>query len=111
MLRFGKNPEGFTLLEILGAVAIIGILMAVIAPNLVGIMESTDDEVNRLQAESIKSAIISAYLTEKEDNESLKEFATRALDDTYLIEPYLQGSNGYNFDIDVIAYVEESFGL
>ena len=97
----------------LGVIAIIGILMAVIAPSIAGIMDSAEGEVNKLQGESIKSAILSAYLDS--DAGSLDSFLDEVfIEDSIkfnLIDSYLQGSiEEDTIDGDVVNYVKDSFG-
>ncbi|MEM3426919.1 MAG: type II secretion system major pseudopilin GspG [Candidatus Bathyarchaeia archaeon] len=57
MKRIWKRREGFTLLEILIVVAIIGLLASLIVPNLIGRYEKSKEEIAKAQIEMLSSAI------------------------------------------------------
>lgn len=52
-----RNKKGFTLLEILIVVAIIGLIASLVIPNLVGRYEKSKEEIARAQLEMLSSAI------------------------------------------------------
>lgn len=60
MKRLGdiiNNKRGFTLLEILIVVAIIGLIASLIVPNIVGRYEKSKEEIAKAQLEMLSSAI------------------------------------------------------
>ena len=105
----------------LAVVAIIGILIAIIVPNVVNVISKAEDEVVKVQAESVKNAILSYYL---EDGEaaSLKDFLDDNVFDgnqfksTLDLNSYLDGFGGDDRSLDDILteegmdYILESFG-
>lgn len=54
--------RGFTLLEILIVVAIIGLIASIVAPNLLGRFESSKQEIGKAQLEVLSSGVQSFYL-------------------------------------------------
>jgi len=59
--RVDRN-SGFTLIEILIVVAIIGLLVSIVAPNLLGRFESSKGEIAKAQLETLASSVQSFYL-------------------------------------------------
>jgi len=59
--RVDRN-SGFTLIEILIVVAIIGLLVSIVAPNLLGRFESSKGEIAKAQVETLASSVQSFYL-------------------------------------------------
>jgi len=55
--REKKEKKGFTLLEILIVVAIIGLIASLIVPNLIGRFEKSKEEIAKAQIEMLSSAI------------------------------------------------------
>jgi general secretion pathway protein G len=56
------SDSGFTLIEILIVVAIIGLLVSIVAPNLLGRFESSKSEIAKAQLETLSSSVQSFYL-------------------------------------------------
>jgi general secretion pathway protein G len=57
MKIFKPKPGGFTLIEILIVVAIIGLIATLIAPNLIGRFEKSKEEIAKAQIEMLSSAV------------------------------------------------------
>jgi len=55
--RQPKRRKGFTLLEILIVVAIIGLIASLVVPNLIGRYERSKEEIAKAQLEMLASAI------------------------------------------------------
>ncbi len=53
------SQKGFTLIEILIVVAIIGLIATLIAPNLIGRFEQSKEEIAKAQIEMLSSAVMS----------------------------------------------------
>jgi general secretion pathway protein G len=58
--RIGE--KGFTLIEILIVVAIIGLIASLIAPNLIGQFQKSKEEITKAQIETLSAAVQSFLL-------------------------------------------------
>ncbi len=68
MKMFRKNKKGFTLIELIVVVAILGILAAVAIPSFIGISDKAEKSVMLADATSIATAI-NAYNTLEPSNQ------------------------------------------
>ena len=73
MERLKRGRNGFTLIEILIVVAIIGLIATLIAPNLIGRFERSKEEITKAQVEMLSSAIQSFMLDMARFPNSLEE--------------------------------------
>jgi general secretion pathway protein G len=67
------NLSGFTLIEMIIVVAIIGLIAALIAPNLIGRFEKSKEEIAKAQIEMLSSAIQAFMVDMKRFPTSLEE--------------------------------------
>ncbi len=81
---------GFTLIEILVAVAIIGILGAVAAVNIPKMLEASKQTAAKEGVDNIKKAVINYNLLHKKYPSDLNQLITASGDD----EPVLEGGEG-----------------
>lgn len=81
------GQEGFTLIEILIVVMIIGLLASLIAPNLLGKFERSQEEIAKAQVEMLSSGVQSFILDVGRCPASLSELITST--DKYWRGPYL----------------------
>jgi len=69
-----KSREcGFTLIEILIVVAIIGLIAALIGPNLMGRFEGSKEEITKAQVEMLSSAVQAFMIDMRRYPSSLEE--------------------------------------
>ena len=50
------NKKGFTLIEILGVIVIVGLLLLIVAPNLLNRINPKETEISNLQKEMLEEA-------------------------------------------------------
>lgn len=60
--RKSRKEAGFTLIEILIVVIIIGLIASLIAPNLIGRFERSKEEIAKTQVEMLSSGVLSFKL-------------------------------------------------
>lgn len=70
------NNAGFTLIEILIVVMIIGLLASLIAPNLLGKFERSKEEITKAQVEMLSSSVMSFILDAGRCPATLNELIT-----------------------------------
>jgi len=73
-MEIRKHGErGFTLIEILIVVAIIGLIASLVAPNLIGRYERSKEEIAKAQVEMLSSGVLSFKLDVGRYPNSLEE--------------------------------------
>ncbi len=73
MEKVKHSQSGFTLIEILIVVAIIGLIAALIGPNLMGRLERSKEEITKAQVEMLSSAVQAFMIDMQRYPNSLEE--------------------------------------
>jgi type IV pilus assembly protein PilA len=77
MKRLHRGEKGFTLIELLIVIAILGIIAAIVVPNVAGFLVSGTLNAAQTEAENVKTAAV-GYLAEEgvwpTDSDSLDSF-------------------------------------
>jgi general secretion pathway protein G len=92
--RVAAGSGGFTLIEMLVVLAIIGLLVSLVAPRVLGILSDAKVKTARIQIESFKNALDLYYLDEGHyptTSDGLGALATRPADEASWNGPYLKG--------------------
>ena len=95
MKKLNRNKRGFTFLEIMFVVVIIGILAAIVGPNLVGKSEKARITTTRAQMNSIKTTLqqfemgVGRFPTTEEGLEALVKCPSEVSEDMW-DGPYLE---------------------
>jgi type IV pilus assembly protein PilA len=89
MKRLHRGEKGFTLIELLIVIAILGIIAAIVVPNVAGFLTSGTLNAAQTEAENVKTAAV-GYLAEEgawpstsDDLDSFLEGGHAALKATY----------------------------
>jgi general secretion pathway protein G len=85
--RRNRKEGGFTLIEILIVVIIIGLIASLIAPNLIGRYERSREEIAKTQVEMLSSGVLSFKLDVGRYPSTLEELVKST--DTKWRGPYL----------------------
>jgi len=90
--RHARAAAGFTLIEVLIAIAIVVVLLGIVAVNILGAKERAEPDVAKIQMSKIESALEQFYLvfdrfpTEEEGLEALWSDQTLDVDDEALAD-------------------------
>ncbi len=86
MKRLHRGEKGFTLIELLIVIAILGIIAAIVVPNVGSFMTSGTLNAARTEAENVKTAAV-GYLAEEgvwpDDSDDLAGFLEGTIKATY----------------------------
>ncbi|ACB85806.1 prepilin-type N-terminal cleavage/methylation domain-containing protein [Natranaerobius thermophilus] len=69
--RLFQEEQGFTLIELLAVVAILGILVAVVAPNVMQFIEDAEAGAEDAEWAIVEDAIVNAAMQENKDLENV----------------------------------------
>lgn len=73
-----NNEKGFTLVELLAVIAILGIILAIAVPSVGEVISNSEEKAHEANVELLENAARLAYLSEEDPKESytLEELVT-----------------------------------
>ena len=86
--RRARRAAGFTLIEIMVVVAIIGLLATLVAPNVIKYLRSSKVTVTQAKLKGLKQPIQQYYMNHSRIPESLDELMSE--DEANMKEPYIE---------------------
>ena len=92
--RTAASSAGFTLIEMLVVLAIMGLLISLVAPRVLGILADSKVKTAHIQIESFKNALDLYFLDEGHyptTSEGLGALTVRPVDESTWNGPYLKG--------------------
>lgn len=94
--RIHRGDKGFTLMEMLIVVAILGILVAVAVPNLTGLIGHSEEKAGAAELSAVQSAMDAMMAKEETSTVTAVTVATKDMtgfpDATYPLSTYLRKS-------------------
>jgi|WetSurMetagenome_2_1015567.scaffolds.fasta_scaffold434848_1 type IV pilus assembly protein PilA len=104
-----KNQKGFTLIELLIVVAILGILAAVIIPNVAGFLSRGRLAAARTEADNVKTAALAYYADNDEFPADSDDVALQALLSAAPTGKYTWGNTDSNIITAAEGYADFSW--
>lgn len=88
--QIGGGAGGFSLVEVLAAIAIIGVITFMAIPNIIQIKQDSEDDLARSRAEALNTAIAS-YVQNRGWHTATNEWGSAGSSDARygLLQPYL----------------------
>lgn len=80
MSKVSENQKGFSLVELIIVIAILGIIAAVAIPNVIGVVDDARKNTDIANAKAIANAV--AMVKAKNENLAINELTSEALDGT-----------------------------
>ena len=109
--RLHRGQKGFTLMELLIVVAILGVLAAVVIPRFTGLIGRGETEAAATELEVVQTAMVAAMTAQPVSTVSTGTDVALSNDSTVPTEapigPYLQTSTGYTYTWDTLGVVTQ----
>lgn len=95
MKKMIKKEKGFTLVELLAVIAILGIILAIAIPSVSGIIQSAEDDAHDSNVKLIENAGKLAYIAEEDASDTYT--LSKLVDLGYLEDiPEAVGNHSYS---------------
>ena len=99
--RLHRGQKGFTLMELLIVVAILGVLAAVVIPRFTGLIGTADVEAASTEHEVVQTALVAYMAAQGVAGVTAQGTETQLPEDTYnYFDDYLQTDTGWKYTWD-----------
>lgn len=107
-----KSRKGFTLIELIVVIAILGILAAILVPSILGYVDQANEAADKANARSVYTAASAVYtsIMTQEQRDALTEDSYNSDDDNDFIVA-INNFLGSSFEGDYIVYMADGGGI
>lgn len=106
--KFEKNKKGFTLMELIIVIAILGIIIGIAVPKLAGIQDQAENRADKLTIQTINKAITIWCLIENKDTFDGATYGNTTINENSMVKDVITVLEGYDLLEDNVKLHNEA---